>query len=151
MSHIEQSTRRVSLNPHILAFGQSSKRDQRARFSNLRLVFIYLLALVSFFQLTMRCKIRDASNSIALNLNIGRKHLTNQGFQSAERDNEEFVFSCTVSIGQTLVPTIHGQISQRRTGRSLNFRIVAGQEVQHRVKSITSDFADFLFRNFGKC
>lgn len=43
---------------------------------------------------TMRCKIRHAADSVALNLYIRTKHLSNEGFEAAKLDDEKLVVSC---------------------------------------------------------
>lgn len=39
----------------------------------------------------MRSKIRNAAHCIALNLDIRAQHLADEGFQTAELDDKEFV------------------------------------------------------------
>lgn len=41
----------------------------------------------------MRSKVGDTSNSIALDLYVGTKHLTYKGLEPAQLDNEQLVLS----------------------------------------------------------
>jgi len=40
MGHVDQRTRRISLDPHVLGSGQPSKGEESTRLGNLRLVII---------------------------------------------------------------------------------------------------------------
>jgi hypothetical protein len=88
MRHVEQSTRRISLYPHISRLGEASKRSESAGTGNLGLV------------LFVRCKIGDASDSVALHLNIRRQHLSNERSQSTKLDNKDLVIGCSTSSQQ---------------------------------------------------
>ena len=96
MGHVEESTGSVPLDPHVLGLGQPGERDERARLCNLRLVLICTWSAnprgVEKSQLTMSCEIGDASHCITLHLHIRAEHLPYEWFQSAKRDDEEFVF-----------------------------------------------------------
>jgi len=42
----------------------------------------------------MSGEVGDASNRVTLYLYVWRKHLTDEGLEPAQFDNEEFVFGC---------------------------------------------------------
>lgn len=43
-------------------------------------------------RLTVCRKVRDATDSVALNFDIWAEHLSNQGLEATQLDNEELVF-----------------------------------------------------------
>lgn len=80
MGHVQQSARCIPLYTHVLGFGESGKRLQGSRSSYLGFVVL------------MCRKIRDASNSVTLNFNVGRIHLLDQGSEPTKCDYVDFVF-----------------------------------------------------------
>lgn len=81
MCHVEQSAGSISLHSHILRLGQSCQWAQSPGSRNLCLV-----VLVS-------SQICDTSNSITLNFDVRRHHLSYKWSQTAEEDDSDFVLS----------------------------------------------------------
>lgn len=79
MRHIEESTCGVPLHPHVLRLCQPRKRSKSPGPSDLRLVVFVC------------CQIRDASNGIALDLDVGGEHLPSERCQSSKLHDEDFV------------------------------------------------------------
>jgi hypothetical protein len=79
MRHVEKSTSGISLHSHILGFRQPRQRAQSARPCNLRLVVL------------VRGQVGDTADSIALDLDVWRHHLFDQGLQPAELDDQDLV------------------------------------------------------------
>lgn len=115
--HVEQSTCRITLNPHILRLCQADQRTQRARAGNLCLVLL------------VRGQVRNTSDGVALYLYIRRHHLADQRGQPSEGDDQDFVLGYIVSVtGKTVesrqgVRTIYSKVAQCRAGGSLDLNI----------------------------
>lgn len=97
----------------------------------------------------MRSEISHTSHSIALDFYIRAEHLANQRFQSSERYNEQLVLGYLLAESIFRL-TINSKIAQSSTGGPLHLVVVACQEIQHWVQSISSNFSYFLFCNLGK-
>lgn len=50
----------------------------------------------------MRSQVGDASYGVALDLDVGRKHLSDQRRQATELDDEDLVFGCRLGRTQQL-------------------------------------------------
>src|SRR6266567_8589004 len=95
--------------------------------------------------LTMGGEICDTTNRVALNFNVGAKHLTDQRLQTSKLDDEQLVVGLMtlgskqniwlVQRGYGL--TVDRQVSQCRTGRPLYFRIVTTEQKEDGVESIS--------------
>lgn len=79
MGHVEESASGIPLDPHILGLGQPRKWTESTRPCNFRLVIL------------MCSQVGYAPDGIALDLDVGRQHLANQGRQPAELDDQDFV------------------------------------------------------------
>lgn len=44
----------------------------------------------------MSCEVRNTTNSVALDLDVGAEHLADEGFQTTKLYDEQLVVSCTV-------------------------------------------------------
>lgn len=84
----------------------------------------------------MGCQIGDATDGVALYLDIGRHHLPNQRRQPSEGNDQDFIFGYMVSISifgspktpppyqaESLEHTVDCKIAQCRTGSSLHFNV----------------------------
>jgi hypothetical protein len=74
-------------------------------------------------------EIGDTTNCIALNLDIRRHHLPDQGGEPAETNDGEFIFGYGVlaegNRSEQRTCTVDGQISQCSTCRPLNLNVRA--------------------------
>jgi hypothetical protein len=85
MRHVQQSSCSISLYPHVFGFCQTSKRAQSSGSCYLRLIVLVC------------CQVRDATNRIALHLDVRRHHLANERCKSTEEYNGDLVFRCKQS------------------------------------------------------
>ena len=79
MCHVEKCASGVPLHSHILGFREPGQRAQSARPCDFRLVIL------------VRCQVGDTTDSIALNLDVWRHHLLDQGLQPTKLDNQDNV------------------------------------------------------------
>jgi hypothetical protein len=79
MRHVEERSRCIPLNPHVFRLGKPRQGAQSSRAGDFGLVIF------------LRRQVRDTSNSIALDLDVGRHHLANEGVQPAELNNQDFI------------------------------------------------------------
>lgn len=94
MCHVEQSPGSISLHPHILRFSKSGQRAQSARLGDLCLVLL------------MRRQVRDASDSVALDFDVGRAHLVDEGAQSPEGHDLDLVLGWVARRVSSFAPSI---------------------------------------------
>lgn len=80
MCHVQKSARGISLYAHVAGLGQPRKWTKSTRPGNLRLI------------LFVGSEVGYASHGIALDFDVWRQHLTDQGRQTAKLDNEDLVF-----------------------------------------------------------
>ena len=75
----------------------------------------------------MCSQVRDTSDSIALDLDIARDHLLDQGGQPTKLDDEDLVIGfldiSSESNTMTRLRTVDGEIPQRSAGGSLYLNI----------------------------
>ena len=87
VGHVEKCPRRVSLNAHIFGPGEPGQRTERSRSRDLGLVIL------------VRGEVGDAADGVALHLDVGRHHLSDEGSQATQEDDGDFVLRCqAVSI-----------------------------------------------------
>lgn len=103
----------------------------------------------------MSCKVRYATDSVALNFDIWAEHLTYERFQTTKLHDEQFVVGCVSLLEQnTLIAqiklTVHRQVTECRTGSTLDFGVMAAKEEEYGVECVSSDGTDFLLCNLGK-
>lgn len=79
MCHVQESPCSISLHPHVPGLGQTCEWTKCAGFCNLSLVFF------------MGSEVCDASDSITLDFNIGRQHLTDERRQTSQLNDEDLV------------------------------------------------------------
>lgn len=79
MCHVEECSCCVPLNPHVLRLGKPCQGTQSSGPGDFGLVVF------------LRREVRDAPNSIALDLDVGRHHLANERGQPAELNDQDFV------------------------------------------------------------
>lgn len=79
MCHVEQSSSGVPLHPHVPRLGQSRQWAESTGAGNLGLVLL------------MGRQVRDAADGIALDFDIGREHLSDEGGQTAQLDDQDLV------------------------------------------------------------
>lgn len=53
-----------------------------------------LTNIAAIFRLTMRREVGDAPDGVALHLDVGAQHLTDQGLESSQLDDRDLVLSC---------------------------------------------------------
>ena len=74
MCHVEQGTSCIALNSHVLGAGESREGHESTRFGDFRLVVVCIVIEQAFkirsLGHTMCSEISDATNCIALNLDI---------------------------------------------------------------------------------
>lgn len=80
MCHVQKSARGISLYAHVPGLGQPRKWTKSTRPGNLCLV------------LFVGSEVGYASHGIALDFDVRRQHLADQGWQTAELDDEDLVF-----------------------------------------------------------
>jgi len=106
----------------------------------------------------MGSEIRDTTNRIALDFNVGAKHLTDQRLQTSKLDDEQLVVGL-MSLGSKqkiqLVQRRYGltvdcQVSQCRTGRPLHFRVMATEQKEDGVESISPNGTNFLLGDLSE-
>ncbi len=85
MGHVQQSPSSISLHPHILGLCQSCKRSQCSRPCDL--CFIVLVG----------CQVGDATNRIALNLDVWRHHLADKRSEASKEYNSDLILGYTRS------------------------------------------------------
>ena len=85
MCHVQKRPCSISLHPHVLGTSESRQRTKGSRFGNLGFVFL------------VRGEVRYAPDSIALDLDVGGLHLSNQGGEPAIQHDGDFVFSFQTS------------------------------------------------------
>jgi hypothetical protein len=90
MRHVEQCAGCVALHTHVFRFGEPGQRLQGTRSRYLGLVVL------------VRCEIRNASDGVALHLDVGRVHLLDQGRQPPQRDDGDLV------LGYCWSAEVHG-------------------------------------------
>ena len=88
--------------------------------------------------LTMGGQVGDATDGVALDLDVGREHLPDQGFQASEFDDRE------------LVVGVDGEVAERGARGPLHLDVVRTQQEQDGFEGLARDFADVLFGDFGK-
>ena len=82
MCHVKKRASRVPLHAHVLRSSEASEGYESARLGNLSLILV------------VRSQICDATDGIALYLDIRGQHLTNEWFKAAKSDDEKFVIGC---------------------------------------------------------
>lgn len=82
MCHVEQRAGGVSLHAHVPGLCQTREGLQGAGACNLGLVVL------------VRGQVGDAADGIALDLDIGRVHLLDEGSKTTESDNGDLVLGC---------------------------------------------------------
>ena len=84
MCHVKKSTCSVSLNTHVIRLGHARQRYESPRLGNLGLIII------------MGSEVRNATDRVTLNLDVGTQHLSYQRFQTSETNDEEFIIGCQI-------------------------------------------------------
>lgn len=79
MCHVQESSCGISLHAHVPGLCQTREWAECAGFRDLRLVFF------------MRSEVRDAPDSITLDLNIGRQHLSDERRETSQLNDEDLV------------------------------------------------------------
>lgn len=134
MRHVEQGARRISLHAHVLGLCKACEGLQGARASNLCLV-VFVCGQVG-----------DASDGVALDLDVGRVHLLDQGRQAAESDNGDLVLSCEQSVraceGCGVAPTVDCEVAQGGTRGSLHLDVGVLEQEQDGLERVPVDFSD---------
>lgn len=106
----------------------------------------------------MSGKVGDAADCVALNLYIRAEHLSNQGFQSTQFDDKQFVvgyryvaFSLKSQLRESRrMRTVDGKIAKGCACRALNLRVVAAEEEQDRVERVPAHGAHLLLGDLCK-
>lgn len=95
------------------------------------------------------------SDSVALNLDIVAQHLPDEGLKSAQFHNEQLVLGYSTLRDSHLENerrrTVDSQVAQSSTCSTLNFCVMAAQEKQDRVQSISPHLSDFFLRDLSEC
>lgn len=86
----------------------------------------------------MGCEVGDAADCVALDLDVGREHLSDQGFKAAEADDGDLVLG------------VDGEVPECGRGGALDLDVVGREEKQDRLEGLAGDFADILFGDFGE-
>jgi hypothetical protein len=103
VGHVEQCTGSVPLNAHVFRLGEAGEGVKGAGASNTALVLVCSVEKSECRvqkgggeedARTVGSQVGDASDGVALNLNVGRKHLTDKGLEAAELDDGELVLGC---------------------------------------------------------
>lgn len=90
----------------------------------------------------MRGQVGDTADSIALHLDVGRHHLSDQRSQPSKLDNQDFVFgydSCQLQPKKcTFIwrHTVDGKIPQRGTSSSLYFDVGVLEKKENRLEGV---------------
>lgn len=105
----------------------------------------------------MSSEIRDTANRIALDFYVWAKHLADQRLQTSKLDDEQLVIGLMVLGGKQKVLvqgtyglTVDCQISQCSTGRPLYLRIMATEQKEDRVESISPNGTNLFLGNFSE-
>jgi hypothetical protein len=96
-------------------------------------------------------QVGDASDGIALDLDVGRVHLLDEGSQATEGDNGDLVLGCgwlaavdAVCVCMLRVDgrTVDSQVAQGGARCSLDLEIRVLEQEQDGLEGIAVDFAD---------
>lgn len=95
----------------------------------------------------MRREVGDASDGVALHLDVGRVHLLDQRRQAAERDNGHLVLGCGGSVGRVrrlgaCGRTVDGEVAQGGTGGTLHLNVWVLEQKQDGLERVAVDLSD---------
>ena len=127
MRHVEQSSRGISLNTHVSGLGQPCKWAKSTRSRNLG------------FVLFVCSEVRYAPDSIALDFDICRQHLADQGWEPSELHNKDLVvrYRTRQILARSRSISIHLLLTARFPRAALAARCTSMSELWSR-KSIGS-------------
>lgn len=94
MCHVQKGACRIPLHSHVSGLGQACEGAQRTRSRNFCLVVF------------VRSKIGDATDSIALDLHIGREHLADERGQSTELNNQDLILGCKIWSDNLVISSV---------------------------------------------